>query len=89
MDYKRLHKLVRGFSHYRRIKLLEVINKFQDCSLCEIAFRARIPIQNAEEHVYRLQNAGLLTKKRIGNMVSHRLTRSGSCVLGFLRNWKF
>ncbi len=83
-----LHNLVRGFSHFRRMNLLDQIFRHPGCSLVEIAAIARFSIPNTEEHIRRLFLAGLIIKARKGNAVLHRTTPSGEHVLGFLRNWE-
>lgn len=87
MQAKHLERLVRGFSHSRRIRLLQTLEQEPGSSLKYLAFSLKLTTVNAEEHLRRLWIAGLIEKERRGRLVCHSLTDAGRQVITFLRKW--
>ena len=85
MNTKRLQKIVKGFSNHRRIQIMELLRKYPDLSLSDIATRTKINIKTVSEHTKRLEHADLIEKNYRGRDVSHKLTQLGKNILTFLR----
>lgn len=85
MEYRRLERLVKGFSNHRRIQIMELINDTPELSLMDISSKLKINIKTASEHVRRLAIPGLVLKRNRGVNVLHKLTSTGELILKFLR----
>jgi predicted ArsR family transcriptional regulator len=84
-NFKRLERIVRGFSNHRRIEILELLDSRPQLSLTDIAARLGINFKTAFEHVRRLASAELITKRAKGPAVLHAVSPLGKRVLMFLR----
>jgi len=84
-DFRRLERLVRGFSNHRRIEILVLLEKTPELSVIEVAQVLKINFKTASEHVRRLAIAGLVLKRNEGHNVRHKLTGRAELVLKFLR----
>lgn len=85
MEYRRLERLVKGFSNHRRIQIMELINDAPELSVMNIATRLKINVKTASEHIRRLAISGLVLKRNRGVNVLHKLSPTGDLILKFLR----
>jgi len=83
--YKKLERIVRGFSNYRRIQILELLAKKPDLSIFNISEELDVNFKTISAHASRLLNAGALSKKEDFTSVRHKLTPRGKAILMFLR----
>ena len=84
-NYRKLERLVRGFSNHRRIEILELVKRKPEMSVIEISEELKINFKTASEHIRRLAIAGLVMKRSEGSAVCHKITNIGSSILMFLR----
>jgi DNA-binding transcriptional ArsR family regulator len=84
-NYRKLERIVRGFSNHRRIEILNLLKKTPELSVVEISKEVKINFKTASEHIRRLAIAGLVIKRSEGNSVRHKLTDRGVSILKFLR----
>lgn len=80
-----LERIVKGFANHRRIEIMTLLHNHPELSLGETAFRLKINLKTASEHVRRLALAGLVFKQYKGRKVLHRLSPRGEKILTFLR----
>ncbi len=85
MEYRRLERVVKGFSNHRRIQIMELINDTPELSLMDIAAKLKINVKTASEHIRRLAISGLVLKRNRGVNVLHKLSPTGDLILKFLR----
>ncbi len=85
INYRKMEKIVKGFSNHRRIQMLELLDSSPDLSLMEISERLKINYKTASEHIRRITLAGLITKRNRSVEVLHALSPLGSSILKFLR----
>lgn len=85
MNFRKLERLVRGFSNHRRIEILVLLRRTPELSVNEIAVALKINFKTSAEHVRRLAIAGLVLKRNEGHYVRHKITRRATLVLEFLR----
>jgi len=84
-NYRRLERIVRGFSNHRRIEILELIKRKPGLSVFNISDELNINFKTASEHIRRLAIAGLVMKRSEGPSVCHKITPTGTSILMFLR----
>ena len=84
-NYRKMERVVKGFSNHRRLEMMELLYKNPELSVDEIADALRINYKTAAEHVRRLALSGMVLKRSEGNSVRHKLTSSAESVLKFLR----
>ena len=84
-NYRKLERLVRGFSNHRRIEIMELLERNPELSVIEITEKLRINFKTASEHIRRLAIAGLVLKRSDGASVRHALSPRGLRILKFLR----
>ena len=85
LDYRKLERLVRGFSNHRRIETMELLEAEPELSVVEIAQSLRINMKTASEHIRRLSIAGLVLKRSDAASIRHKLTSRANLTLKFLR----
>lgn len=85
MDYRKMERLVRGFSNHRRIQIMVLLRKNPELSVEEVSSTLGINPKTASEHIRRLAIAGLVLKRNEGNSVRHKLTPRAQSILKFLR----
>lgn len=85
MNYRKVERMVRGFSNHRRVQMMELLQKTSELSVDEIARTLKINYKTAAEHVRRLAITGLVLKRNAGHDVRHKLTPRAIQVLKFLR----
>jgi len=84
-SFRKLERIVRGFSNHRRIEIIELLSKDPELSVMEVSEILHINFKTASEHILRLTRAGLIMKRSAGNRVRHALTDRGKSILVFLR----
>ncbi|MBY0539719.1 winged helix-turn-helix domain-containing protein [Patescibacteria group bacterium] len=84
-SYKRLERVVRGFSNHRRIQMLFSLKEHPELSVGEIAEKLKINLKTAAAHVQKLAIAGLVLKRNEGSVVRHKITARAENILKFLR----
>jgi DNA-binding IclR family transcriptional regulator len=85
MSFRKLERIVRGFSNHRRIQVLTLLAAQPELDLAAIARATGTNYKTASEHVRRLAIAGLVLKKAKGAHVLHAVSTRGRLVLRFLR----
>ncbi len=85
LAYRKLERLVRGFSNHRRIEILALLKEKPELSVVEIADMLKINFKTAAAHIQKLAIAGLVLKRSDGKGVRHALTQRARQVLTFLR----
>lgn len=83
-SFKRLEKIVRGFSNHRRLQLIYLLNDNPDIELTRLAGLCAIGLPTATEHCRRLEVAGLISKRKDARKVLHALTPLGKKVIKFI-----
>ncbi len=84
-DFRKLERIVRGFSNHRRIEIMTLLNREPELSVCEISGELKINFKTASEHIRRLAAAGIVMKRNDASSVRHKLTKRGKTILMFLR----
>ena len=84
-DFKRLERIVRGFSNHRRIEILALLEGKGEMDLTHIAQELRINFKTCGEHTRRLAAAGLVYKRPKARVVQHTISPWGKKALTFLR----
>lgn len=82
---RQLERIVRGFSNHRRIQILSLVSENPELSVGEIAYKLRINVKTASEHIRRLAISGLILKRNQGKNGRHKLSDRGVIILTFLR----
>ncbi|HBB76728.1 MAG: hypothetical protein A2186_01025 [Candidatus Levybacteria bacterium RIFOXYA1_FULL_41_10] len=85
ISYRKMERIVKGFSNHRRIQILELINTYPNLSVLEISTKLKINYKTASEHIRRLAISGLVSKRNRGADVLHELSPLGTTILKFLR----
>lgn len=85
MNYRKLERIVRGFSNHRRIQILELLQKRPELSVEEIASTLKVNYKTAAEHIRRLAIPGFVVKRNEANAVRHKITQRAASILKFLR----
>ena len=85
LNYRKLEKLVKGFSNHRRIQIMELLENKPALSVFEISDELNCNFKTISEHLRRLAIAGLVLKTNAGSAVRHVLSDSGKFILKFLR----
>ncbi len=83
--FKKLERVVRGFSNHRRIEIMELLYREPELSVIDVSNRLKINFKTAAHHIRRLTIAGLVMKRNEGASVRHRLTPQAISILKFLR----
>jgi DNA-binding transcriptional ArsR family regulator len=81
---KRLERIVKGFANHRRIEILELLSAHPDLCVGEISEKLQIELKTASEHVRRLVQAGLVSKRYRRREVHLNLVGRAQDILGFL-----
>ncbi|MCH7590442.1 winged helix-turn-helix transcriptional regulator [PVC group bacterium] len=84
-NYRKLERVVKGFSNHRRIEILELIARESEISVREISSALNTNYKTISEHIRRMTIAGLIIKCSAGNSVRHKITLRGETILKFLR----
>ena len=84
-NFRQLERIVRGFANHNRMHILNLLDENDGLDLLAIARGCGINYKTAAEHVRRLTDAGLLSKRPKGTHVHHTMTSKGKKVLAFLR----
>ncbi|MBI3627740.1 MAG: winged helix-turn-helix transcriptional regulator [Candidatus Sungbacteria bacterium] len=84
-SFKQLEKIAKGFSNHRRIQILDLLQKYPELSVADIAEALGVNFKTISEHIRRLAEAGLVLKRYEAQTVRHKLTPRGIGILKFLR----
>ncbi len=84
-QYRKLERVVRGFSNHRRIQILALLRQSPGLTVAEVSDRLKLNFKTASEHLRRLALPGLVQKRSRAASVEHRLTPLGEQVLRFLQ----
>ena len=79
-DYD-LARVFKGLSHHRRVRILTELKAREEMNLSEIARLITTSAPHAGSHVRFLEEAGLLSKRRKGRAVIHRVSSRGTRLL--------
>jgi len=82
---RRLERIVKGFANHRRIQILRLLEAEENLTLLDLCQATHTDVKTASEHVRRMHNAGLVSKRRKGRWVRHALTELGRSVVGILK----
>lgn len=85
INYRKLERVIRGFSNHRRLEILELLKRQPELSVEDISERLKIGYPNASDHVRKLAIAGLVMKRNEGSSVRHKLTPLGESILVFCK----
>jgi len=85
LTQRQLERIVKGFSNHRRIQILSLVQDTPELSVGEIAYKLKINLKTASEHIRRLAISGLILKRNQGKNVRHKLSDRGVIILTFLR----
>jgi len=85
-DNDKLAKVVRGFSNRHRVGILILLSKTSGLSVGALSDVLGISFRAASEHSQRLEEAGLVVKKRRGQQIEHRLSLAGRRAVRFLND---
>lgn len=85
MNTKQQEKVVKGFAHETRIKVLGLLARGREVTLTQISKELRNNIKTTAMHVGKLEAAGLVTKNKRSLEVFHKLTPRGAEILKFLQ----
>lgn len=81
---KQLERHFKGIANHRRIDVLMLVNKKSGLTLDQICKNINCNYQTLAEHVARLTNSGLISKRNKGNNVEHRVTTYGQMFCNFI-----
>ena len=84
INYRKLERIVKGFSNHRRIQILKTLKKEPELSVFDIAERLNVNFRTASEHIRKMAIAGLVMKRSDGVSVRHKLTDRGLAALKLL-----
>ena len=88
-NYRKLERVVKGFSNHRRIQMLQLVSDNPDLSLYEISGKLKINFKTASEHLRRLTVSGLISKRSEGSFVHHKISQRGRTILRFLKKLEY
>ena len=85
MNHRQLERVIKGFANYRRLEILELVERKPELSVEDIAEQLSIGYMNASDHIRKLAIAGLVMKRHEGVSVKHKLTPRAKDVLVFCK----
>lgn len=85
-DSEELAKIARGFANRHRISMLSLLSKTSGLSVSSLADVLGVSFRTASEHSQRLEEAGLVLKKRSGQQIEHQLTPAGRRTVRYLKD---
>lgn len=84
-NYRKIERMVKGFSNHRRIQILDLLHKEPELSVDNIAEKLGTGYENTSDHVRKLATAGLVMKRNDGSSVRHKLTPQAESILVFCK----
>jgi predicted transcriptional regulator len=78
-------RIVKGFANFRRLQILNLLQKNAELSVEEISEKLGMGYENTSDHVRKLALAGLVLKRHDGTCVRHKLTPRAETVLVFCK----
>jgi len=88
LNYKKIEKIVKGFANHRRVQILELLSKSQNLSVDQISQNLNVDFYTISDHIRKLADAGIISKKNKGRFVLHSLTKRGKNILSFCKMFK-
>ena len=83
-----LERIVKGLANWKRILILESLEKEKELTAETICEKLNIQYKTATDHLRRLLQGGLIWKKKRERNVFYLLTTRGKKFLKFLKNLK-
>jgi DNA-binding transcriptional ArsR family regulator len=84
---RQMERYFKGVANYRRIEILFLVDANDGISLGSICEVIRGNTKTISEHTRKLVQAGLLNKKRKGNIVGHSLSPYGKRFVKFIKSF--
>ena len=84
-DYRRLERVIKGFSNHRRLQILELLHGEPELSVDDVSEKLQIGYMNASDHLRKMAIAGLVLKRNEGTTVRHKLTPRATAILVFCK----
>jgi len=75
----------KGVANRHRVHILELLGRKPEQPVVAVADEVALDVRTVSEHLRKLMLAGLVMKKKDGNMVRHALTEKGKAILQFCR----
>jgi DNA-binding transcriptional ArsR family regulator len=85
LEYRKLERIIKGFSNHRRLQVLELLEKEPELSVQEVSEKLKSEMKNISAHITKMAVAGLLMKRSDSKSVRHKLTKRGNVILKFVR----
>jgi predicted transcriptional regulator len=85
---KQLERYCKGAASYRRIEILNLLDRKPDLTLDQIANVLKANFKTISNHTHLLLQAGLIRKNRHGMFVKHSLSPFGEKFCKFLKTFK-
>lgn len=85
LEYRRLERIIKGFSSHRRLEILELLKREPESSVEDISKKLSMGYKNTSDHIRRMAIANLIMKRNDGPAVRHKLTPLGESILVFCR----
>ncbi len=83
--YRRLERLLKGFANFRRLQILELLERKPELTVDDIADALGMGYVNTSDHVRKMAVAGLVFKRRDGSATRHKLTDLAKTVIVFCK----
>ena len=84
-EYKKLERIIKGFSNHRRIEIMFLLKNKPELSVMEIANELGVNFKTISGHITKLSIAGIVMKRSDSTSIRHKLTRRGEEILAFLK----
>jgi len=84
-DYRKLERIVKGFANHWRIRIMDLLKQKPELSVAEISEILKGDFKNISQHISKISIAGLVMKRYEGNLVRHKLSKTGEEVLKFVK----
>ncbi len=85
-NYRKIERIVKGFSNHRRLEIMELLYKKPELSLNEISEILKVNFKTVFEHIRKMAIAGIVLKRNEGIEVKHRLSERGEKIFLFLKD---
>jgi len=76
-SFKKSEKIFKGLASAKRLLILDTLSKSAGLNLSEISDFLKLNLKTAASHCRRLEEAGLIEKRKKGREVLHTLTYLG------------
>ena len=85
LEYRKLERIIKGFSNHRRLQVLELLEKEPELSVQEVSEKLKSEMKNISAHITKMAVTGLLMKRSDSKSIRHKLTKRGIVILKFVR----